>query len=175
MLINCIRRILLLGYSERMSIRVRMIILPLYTVLHYCLTKTYDLTFIRYHNFLLQSSLMVVTTSVRAQSWHEDVRACELTRFVPYPLHKSKTYVVIFLFVVMAYFRPYVVPCLILGIFQRTTCEFIFLFPSSPRCRENCFVPFSIVSTLYLVLSPSVPTLDLILSPYVSVLEYISS
>ena len=33
---------------------------------------------------------MVVTTSVRAPSWHDDVRACALARFVPYPLHKFR-------------------------------------------------------------------------------------
>ena len=33
---------------------------------------------------------MVVTTSVRAQSWDDDVHACALTPFVPYPLHKFR-------------------------------------------------------------------------------------
>ena len=33
---------------------------------------------------------MFVTTSVRVPSWHNDVRACSLTRFVPYPLHKFR-------------------------------------------------------------------------------------
>ena len=31
-----------------------------------------------------------MTTSVRAPSWHEDVRVCTLTFFVTYPLHKSR-------------------------------------------------------------------------------------
>ena len=33
---------------------------------------------------------MVVMTSVHAPSWHEDVHACTLTFFVPYPLHKFR-------------------------------------------------------------------------------------
>ena len=71
-----------------MCICARMIILPLSIVLHYCLTKTSDLTFIGCHNVQLQSCLMVMTTSVRAPLWHDDVRVCALACFVPYPLHK---------------------------------------------------------------------------------------
>ena len=63
-------------------------ILPLSIVLHYCLTKTSDLTFIGCHNVRLQSCLMVVTTSMRAPSWRDDVRACAGTCFVPYLLNK---------------------------------------------------------------------------------------
>ena len=55
-----------------MSIRARMIILPLSVVLHYCLTKTSDLKFIRCHNVQLYSCWMVVMTSLRALSGHED-------------------------------------------------------------------------------------------------------
>ena len=90
MLVNRIKSLLLLGYSERMSIRARMIILPLSIVLHYCLTKTSDLTFIGCHNVQLQSCLMVVMTSVHVPSWYDNIRACALTRFVPYPLHKFR-------------------------------------------------------------------------------------
>ena len=73
-----------------MSIRDRMIIITLSIVLHYCLTKTSDLTFIRCHNVRLQSCCMVVTTSVRAPSWNDDICACALTRFSPYPLRKLR-------------------------------------------------------------------------------------
>ena len=45
-----------------------MIIIPLSIVLHYCFTKKFDLTFIGFHNFWLQSCWMVVMTSVRAPS-----------------------------------------------------------------------------------------------------------
>ena len=33
---------------------------------------------------------MVVTTVVHAPSWHDNVRVCALTRFVPYPLYKFR-------------------------------------------------------------------------------------
>ena len=33
---------------------------------------------------------MVVTLSVRAPSWHDDVRACSLTQFIPYPLNNFR-------------------------------------------------------------------------------------
>ena len=102
-----------------MSISARIIILPLSIVLHYCLNKTLELTFIGCHNIRLQPCSKVVTTSVHAPSWHDDVRACALTRFVPYPLHK-------FRLVAMAYFCPFVVPCLIHGLCPRTTCAFVF-------------------------------------------------
>ena len=78
----------MLGYSERMSIRARMIILPLSIVLHYFLTKTSELKFIVCHNVRLQYCSMVVTTSVRASSWHDDIHVCALMHFVPYPLLK---------------------------------------------------------------------------------------
>ena len=45
---------------------------------------------IRCHNVWLQSCWMVAMTSVRAPSWHNDICACALTRFVPYPLHKFR-------------------------------------------------------------------------------------
>ena len=54
------------------------------------LTKTCDLTFIGCHNFRHEFRLMVVTTSMRAPSFHGDVFACTLTRFVPYTLHKFR-------------------------------------------------------------------------------------
>ena len=73
-----------------MIIRVKMIILPLYIVINYCLTKTSDLTFIVGHNVQLQLCSMGVTTSVRAQSWYDNVRVCSLTHFVSYPIHKFR-------------------------------------------------------------------------------------
>ena len=78
----------MLEYSERMSIRDRMVILPLSIAFHYCITKTSDLTFIGCHNVQIQPCLMVVTMSVCTLSWHEDVRVCVLNCFVPYLLHK---------------------------------------------------------------------------------------
>ena len=44
--------------------------------------------FIGFHNVLLASYWMVVTTSLCVTSWHDNVRACALTVFVPYPLRK---------------------------------------------------------------------------------------
>ena len=90
MLVSRIKHILLLGCSERMSILTRMIILRLYIVLCYCLTKTSYLTFIGCHSVQLQSCWMVVTRSVRTPSWHYDRHACDLMCFVLYPLHKFR-------------------------------------------------------------------------------------
>ena len=73
-----------------MSIPSRIIILPLSIILNYCLTKKSDLTFIGCHNVQLQSCSMVMATYVRAPLWYDDVRACVLTRFVPYSLHKFR-------------------------------------------------------------------------------------
>ena len=73
-----------------MIIRVKMIILPLYIVINYCLTKTSELTFSVGHNVQLQLCSMGVTTSVRAQSWYDNVRVCSLTHFVSYPIHKFR-------------------------------------------------------------------------------------
>ena len=79
MLVNCINVFLSLGYSERMSIRASIIILPLSIVPHCFLTKTSNLMFIVCHNIRLQSCLMVVMRSVRAPSGHGDVCACAHT------------------------------------------------------------------------------------------------
>ena len=73
-----------------MSISACMIIISLSIVLRHCLTKLSDWIFIRCHNVRLESYRMVVTTYIRALSWHDDVRACSLTDFVPYPLHKTR-------------------------------------------------------------------------------------
>ena len=126
----------MLGYSERMSIHARTTILPLSIVLCYCLTKSSNLTFIGCHNVQLQSCSMVVTTSVRAPSWHGDIHMCTLTCFVRYPLHKFRLPTSFLLFVATAYFRPYILPCLI----QRTISAYdlciSYPFPMSPRCRD---------------------------------------
>ena len=86
MLVNLIKRLFIVRVFRKNSIRARMIILPLSIVLHYFLTKTSDLTFIGCHNVRLQFCSMVVTTSVRAPSRHDDVHTCALMRFVPYPI-----------------------------------------------------------------------------------------
>ena len=128
-----------------MSIRERMIILPLYIILHYCLTKNSDLMFIRCHNILLQSCLMVLTTSVSAISWHDKLRVCTIT-FFTISTTWIQTYVVILLLMAMAYFHPYVVLSLIRGLCLHTICALVFLFPLSP-----CFV--DIFCTVFLCLN----------------------
>ena len=62
-----------------------MIILPLSVVLSYCLTKTSDLTFIGCHKVRLQSCLMVMTMSMCAPLWHDNVHVCAHT--VLYHIH----------------------------------------------------------------------------------------
>ena len=143
-----------------MSIRDRMNILFLSIVIHYCLIKTSDLTFIRCHNVQLQSCLMVVTTSVRAPSWHDDVCACALTRFVPYRLHKFNLRhhfhicgYSIFPYLNCAYSYP-----------PTMSAYNLSLYFSSMLWR-HCFVPFPIFFTLYPVISTFISTMDSIISP----------
>ena len=157
-----------------MSIRARMLILPFSILLHYSLTKTSDLTFTGCHNVRLKSCSMVMATSVRAPSWHDDVRACALT----------------FL---------YHINCVNSDLRRHFLIDGYGIFPSLRRAKsyprtmsvyDLCisfpfsfvstlwryfFVPFPFVSTFYPVLSPSVSTLDYILSPPVSMLDSISS
>ena len=165
--VNRIKRLLLLGCSEIMSIRTRMIIIALYIVLNYRLTKTSDLTFIVCHNVRLQSCLMVATTSVRAPSWHDNVHACDLTHF-SHTHYINSDLCRHLLFLAMAYFGPYVVPCLISGLFPLLTCTFISLFPLSPRC-EDIFpyhFPLSLRCILsYILLYPHCIRLFILLSP----------
>ena len=73
-----------------MSIRPRIIILPLSIVPYLGPTKTSDLTFIWFYNVWLESYRMVVTTSMSALSWSDDVHVCAVMVFVPYPLHKFR-------------------------------------------------------------------------------------
>ena len=79
---------LLLVYSERMSIHARIIILYFSFVLHECVTKNSEVTFIRCHNVILEFCGMVVTTSVNTPSWHENVCECALTLLYYIHLHK---------------------------------------------------------------------------------------
>ena len=156
-----------------MSIRARMIIPPLSIVLHYCITKISDLTFIRCNNVQLQYCLMAVITSVHAPSWHDNVHACALTFL--YHIHYVNSDLrhnfcidgcVVFLSLRFAKSYPRTISLYDLCIY------FPFSFLST--LWRLFFVPFSFVSTPYPVLSPSVSTLDSILSPPVSMLESIS-
>ena len=157
-----------------MSIRARIIILPLSIVLHYCLTKTSNLTFIGCHNVWIQSCLMVMTTYMRALSWHDYVRAFALTCFVPYPLHKfrltsSFSYLWLWYLFVLTLCR--VLSAYYVCVQLVHICSFFFCL----HTVETFFVPISFVSMLYPLLPPSVSTLDSIISPPVSMLEFISS
>ena len=145
-----------------------MIQYPLSIVFNYRLTKTSDLTFIGCHNIRFQSCLMVVTTSVRAPSWHEDVHTvlyhihyvnsdlrCDFPidgyRIFP-SLRRDKSY-------------PQTMSAYDLCVY--------FPFPFVCTLWKHFFVPFSFVSEFYPVLYPSVSMLDLILSPPVSMLDSI--
>ena len=90
MLINCIKCLFLLGYPERMSIRARMIIIYLSIIPHFGITKKSDLTFILFNSVQLKVYHMVVTMYVHAFLWHDDIRACTIMVFVPYPLRKFR-------------------------------------------------------------------------------------
>ena len=71
-----------------MSISDHIIILSVSIFHHYCLTKTSDLTFIWCYNVWIEYCNMVVITFVHVPSCHDNIRACALTVFVPYPLCK---------------------------------------------------------------------------------------
>ena len=73
-----------------MGIRARVIIISLSVVLHYCLTKTSELTFIVFHHVRLEYFQMFVKTSVSALPWHENVNSFVLTVFIPCPLRKFR-------------------------------------------------------------------------------------
>ena len=157
-----------------MSIRARMIILPLSIVLNYFLTKTSGLTFIGCHNFRLQSCSMIGITSVHALSWHDNVRACAFTRFVPYPLCKfiltsSFSYLWLWNLSVLTSFH------VLSAEYVRIRLVHLFSFFLRLHAVETFFVPFSFVSMLYPVLYPYVSTLYLIISPPVSMLDSVSS
>ena len=80
MLVNSIKHLLALGYSGIMTTCVRMIVLPLSNVLHYCLTKTPDLTLIGCHNVQIQSCWMVVTASMSAHHHGTTTYVCAPSR-----------------------------------------------------------------------------------------------
>ena len=82
--------------------------------------------FIGRYNVQLESYRMVVTTSIYALSCRDDVCACSMTVFVPYPLHNFQNYVIIFLLVAMAYSRPYATPSPIHRLCQSITSFYIF-------------------------------------------------
>ena len=71
-----------------MSICAQMVIISLSIALHYFLTKISDLTLIGCYHVWLESYRMVMMTSVRAISWHDDAHVCSFAIFVPYQLHK---------------------------------------------------------------------------------------
>ena len=141
-----------------------MIILPLSIVLNYYLTKTFDLTFIKCHNILLQSFSMVMTMLV-----------CATSR-VPYHIHHINSDVrrhflicgygvFLYLRCAMSYLKTMYTYYLCIS------CPFSFV----STLWRKFFAPFSFVSMLYPVLSPSVSTLDSIFTPPVSMLDSISS
>ena len=159
MLINRIKRVLSLGYSERKSICARMIILPLYIVLYWFLTKSSNLTFMGCHNVWLQFCWVEVTTSVRSLSWHDKVHTCTLTHFVPYPLYKlmlklSFSYLWLWHISVLILYHSLSLDyfCVRLVHF----CSFFFCL----HAVETFFVPFYFVSTLDSILSPPVTVLN---------------
>ena len=73
-----------------MSIRSRIIVIYLSIVLHDCIIKTPDFTFIGCHNVRIESYRIVATASVCSPSWHEDVHVCDHIVFIPYPLRKFR-------------------------------------------------------------------------------------
>ena len=130
-----------------MNICSWMIILSLFILPYLGNTKTSYLNFIGCYNVKLESYHMVVTTSVCAPLWCDDI--CEHTLTVLYHSH-----------IIISYFRcnllikPY-------GIFTSLyrTISYLWIIYG-----YNLFLSISslILSTLDLVSSPSVSTLDLI-------------
>ena len=174
MLVNRIKRIIIVKVFRKNEHPYQYDHYPLSIVLHYCLSNTSNLTFIGFHNILLQYCFMDVTASVCAPSWHDDVRVCALTRFVPYPLHNSDL-CRHFLFCGYGIF-----PSLLHANsypHNMSAYDLCVYFPFSfvSMLWRHYFVPFAFVSTLYHVLSISVSTLDSILSPPVFMLESICS
>ena len=153
-----------------MSIRARMIILPLSSLLHYCLTKTSKLTVVGYNNDTLQSCWMVVTTYVHAPSWHDGLCVCTLTHLVPYPLHK---FILTSWFSYLWLWRIYVITWYHFLSADYFCVWLVHLFNYS-LCLHNVeafFCTITFVSTLYPVLSHSVSMLYSIISPHVSMLD----
>ena len=149
-----------------------MIILPLYILIHSCLTKTSYLTFIGCHNARIQSCWIVVTTSVRAPSWHDVVCACTLTHFFPYPLHKFR--------LMLSFSYLWLWHIYVLTLYHFLSADYVrvrlvhfFSFFLHLHDVETFFCTVSFVSALYPFLSPSVSTPDSIIYPPVSMLDLI--
>ena len=136
-----------------------MIILNFSIILHYCLTKTSDLTFIGYHNFWLEYCWMVVTISVRTQAQHDHVFAFALIFL--YNIH----YVNLDL-------RPHFLTD---GYKVFMSLGHTISFPRNIFMYDLCiYFSISCVSALYHILSLTVSTLNYILTPSVSMF-YLSS
>ena len=110
---------------------------------------------------------MVVTTSMRATSWHDGVRACDLTHFIPYPLHKfrltSSFYycgygIIPSLRHSMSYSRNMSAYDLCISFpffFVSTLWRHCFYhFPLSPRCIMSCLLLSPRWIRFFLLLSP---------------------
>ena len=127
-----------------------------------------DLIFIGCHNVRLQSCLMVVTMSVRAPSWNDNVRACALTRFVPYKLHKfrltlSFSYLCLLHIypslrraisyprIMSAYNLCIYFPFSVVSTLWR---HFLYHFPLSLRCILSCLLMSQRCIRFFLLLSP---------------------
>ena len=111
-----------------------------------------------------------MTTSMRAPSWNDDVRACALTNLFSYS--DLRHY-----FLICGY---EIFPSLLGTISYPQTMSvydlcITFSFSFVSTLWRHFFVPFSLLSTLYPIMSPYVSTLDLILYPPVSMLDSISS
>ena len=139
-----------------MSIHTRMIILSLSVVIHYCLTKTSDLTFIRCHNVRLEKYQMVVTKSVRAPSCNENVCAWALT--FSYHIHYVNSYLRCHFFIDGYGFFPSL----------HRTISYQWTMYAYNLCIK---LYFSFVSTIYPFLTPTVSTLVLILPYSISTLD----
>ena len=108
---------------------------------------------------------------MRVPSWHDNIRTCTLTFFVPHPLHKltltsSFSYFSIWHLSVLKSYHFLSADYLCVQLVH------VFFFFLCLHAVE-IFPPLPVVSTLYPVLSPSVSTLDSILSPTISILYYI--
>ena len=132
------------------------------------------MTFIGCHNVQLQSFLMVMATYVRAPLWYDDIRACALTLFVPYSLHKFRLTLSVSYF--WLWHLSILLSCHVLSAdYIRVRLVHLFFFFFRLHAVEMFFCTIFFVSTLYPILSTSVSTLDSILSPPEFMLDSISS
>ena len=137
-----------------------MIIIYFSIVLYYCFTKTSELMFIGCHNVRLESCWMVVTASMHALSWHDDICACALTFL--YHTHWLNSDLR----------RHFIIDEN--GIFPslRRTISYPYTMSAYDLC---IYFSLSFVSALYPVLYLTVSTLDSILTSYLSILYSNSS